>query len=164
MESFEGLNTEFWRFAVKAQASELQYLVIGGMAMNLHGLLRNTVDTDLWIPPDAPNMGRLCHVLQDLGYEETDWAFLKQENQLDQLVFSIEGPIDFLTTLPPSLEFKSCYERRTTRTFQSIHLPILSLPDLRESKIRAKREQDLRDVLLIDQKMRLPFGGMKNGQ
>jgi hypothetical protein len=154
MDSLEGISTEFWRFATGAQAVKLEYLVIGGMAMNLHGLLRNTIDTDVWLPPDLPNMHRLCLLLKSMGYEESDWNFLRNEGDLHHLVFSIEGPIDFLTTLHPSLDFYPCYHRRTIQSFQDIAIPILSLPDLRESKIRAKREQDLRDVLLIDQKMR----------
>jgi hypothetical protein len=40
-------STEFWRFAQFAGEEGLEYLVIGGLALNFHRILRNTIDSDV---------------------------------------------------------------------------------------------------------------------
>jgi len=43
-----------------------QYLVIGGIACNLHGIVRATKDIDLLIPKDLKNTEKILAVLADL--------------------------------------------------------------------------------------------------
>jgi predicted nucleotidyltransferase len=35
---------------------QVRYLVIGGVAVNLHGYSRNTKDIDIWVAADEPNL------------------------------------------------------------------------------------------------------------
>ena len=44
----------------------VDYVVIGGVAMNLHGLVRATEDLDVFIRPDAENVERLRRALRAL--------------------------------------------------------------------------------------------------
>jgi hypothetical protein len=143
-------NTEFWRFAQLAAQLNLQYMVIGGLALNFHGLIRNTVDSDVWISPDSGNLQALMQVLKAMDYREENYAFLGNPNS-DALVFSIEGPIDFLTVVHRNFEFNACFGRAKISTLDNIHIPVLSLQDLRELKVLTRRPQDLRDVIIIDE-------------
>lgn len=44
----------------------VDYVVVGGVAMNLHGLVRATEDLDVFIRPEADNVARLRSALQAL--------------------------------------------------------------------------------------------------
>lgn len=37
----------------------VEYVVVGGVAVNVHGLVRATEDLDLFVKPDAENIARL---------------------------------------------------------------------------------------------------------
>jgi hypothetical protein len=41
----------------------VDYVVVGGVALNLHGLVRATEDLDLFVRPDADNIARLRRAL-----------------------------------------------------------------------------------------------------
>jgi len=66
------------------------------------------------------------------------------------LVFSIEGPIDFLTEVHRNFSFLDCHARSKLIAPQGTPISVLSLTDLRELKILARRPQDIRDVGIID--------------
>ena len=143
--------TEFWRFAQVAASKQFEYLVIGGLALNFHKILRNTIDSDLWIKPTKENFNKLKMVLLEMGYEIADVDFIDTLTITETCSFCIDGPIDLLTQVDRSFEFDECIERAFFYQIDNIQIPIIGLNDLRDLKIRAKRPQDLRDVILIDE-------------
>lgn len=143
-------STEFWRFAQFAGEEKLEYLVIGGMALNFHKILRNTIDSDIWIHPKQANFQKLKSVLIKLGYVPAELTFLDALSETEPFVFGIEGPIEFLTQVHFDFTFPVCFERAIFYQIDSTLIPVIRLSDLRELKMRSKRPQDLRDVLLID--------------
>ena len=46
----------------------VEYLLIGGVAANLHGTLRSTKDVDLLVPRDRANAEKLLAALSELPY------------------------------------------------------------------------------------------------
>lgn len=143
--------TEFWRFAQIAANEQLEYMVIGGLALNFHKILRNTIDSDLWIKPLKENFVKLKKILIEMGYDEEDLNYLDSLTESETCVFSIDGPIEFLTQVHHSFHFQTCYERAMHFQIEKTEIPVLGLTDLRDLKVRAKRPQDLRDVILIDE-------------
>lgn len=60
---------EFDRFLDIARAFErakVTYVLVGGVAVNLHGILRATEDVDFFVRPDADNIERLKKALKSL--------------------------------------------------------------------------------------------------
>jgi hypothetical protein len=47
-------------------ARDVEYILVGGVALGVHGLVRATEDIDLFIRPDAGNVDRLRRALRDL--------------------------------------------------------------------------------------------------
>jgi hypothetical protein len=45
---------------------EVDYVLVGGVAVNLHGILRATEDMDIFVKPDAENVDRLKQALQEV--------------------------------------------------------------------------------------------------
>ena len=52
-------------------AEEVEYLLIGGQAVNLHGILRFTDDIDLFVSPTPENVERLRRALRRLWTDES---------------------------------------------------------------------------------------------
>mgnify|MGYP001590447199 CR=1 FL=1 len=49
-------------------ANHAKYVVIGGVALNLHGLIRATMDIDLLIPKDIKNTKEVLDTLKNLAF------------------------------------------------------------------------------------------------
>ncbi len=47
-------------------------MLIGGLAVNFHGIIRNTQDMDIWLAPTNENSDLFYKVLLDLGYTEEE--------------------------------------------------------------------------------------------
>ena len=49
--------------------SEVDFLIVGGYAVNFHGFRRTTGDIDLWIKPDNNNKLKVIKALELIGIE-----------------------------------------------------------------------------------------------
>ncbi len=49
---------------------KVEYLVVGGMAVNYHGYHRSTGDLDVWVAISPQNDDRLARALQRFGFSE----------------------------------------------------------------------------------------------
>lgn len=124
--------------------SGAKYLVIGGVASNLHGLARATKDIDILIPKDLENTQQLLDALGNLM-----WG-LSRELDAERVLskpFTIIGdtPRVDLLLVAGRLTFEKAYPRRTERTIEGIRVPYISLDDLIESK-RTDRPRDAVEV------------------
>lgn len=145
-------NEEFRLFAENAQRNQLKYLVIGGFAMYLNGLSRNTEDVDIWLEPTHENGERFIRTLIGMGYEEAEIEVVKQLDFTQPQVFGLNNYLDILTYVHRKFDFSESYAR--SRSFQNDHghtIHFLHLNDLREQKVVAHRMQDLRDIIMIDE-------------
>ncbi|MBE9465115.1 hypothetical protein ACFP1I_16135 [Dyadobacter subterraneus] len=144
-------NNEFLDFTRCAQEHKLDYMIIGGFAMFLNGLNRATEDVDIWIKPTKKNGETLIQVLLCMDYEEDDLEQLKLLDFTQAQVFGLNRELDILTYVHNKFDFDILFERsRITTNAQGSVIHFLHLNDLRELKILARRPQDLRDVIMID--------------
>jgi uncharacterized protein (DUF1330 family) len=60
---------EIERVLAALERAGVRYLVVGGVAVVLHGFLRTTADLDLVIQLDPANVRRALDALTDLGYQ-----------------------------------------------------------------------------------------------
>ena len=144
-------NDEFKLFTEHAVRNDLRYIVIGGFAMYLNGLARNTEDVDIWIEPTAPNGQQFIRTLLGMGYTDDELNQVKSLDFTQPQVFGLNNYLDILTVVHPKFIFEDCFQRSRSVVNQygnTIHF--LHLNDLREQKIVARRPQDLRDIVMID--------------
>ncbi|HET6992962.1 MAG TPA: nucleotidyltransferase [Bacteroidia bacterium] len=127
----------------------VQYLVVGGYAVNYYGYRRTTGDIDLWIKPENEiNKKRLIDVFRNLGVGRDT---LKKINELDftQPVVFIDGEepfkIDFMTYIA-SVKFDEAWQKRVIATLDEIAIPFIHFNHLILSKISTGREKDKIDV------------------
>jgi hypothetical protein len=83
---------------------EVEYVLIGGAALNVHGLIRTTEDLDLFIAPTADNIARTRRALHAV-WNDPDIELITTEDLLGEYPAVRYGPpsgaiyLDILTRL-----------------------------------------------------------------
>lgn len=125
----------------------VRYVLVGGVAANLHGSVRATRDVDILVPRDLENTRRLLKALSRLPYG------IARELDPDEVAtrpITIVGDdprVDILLSAA-SVSFKQAYPRRLVRRIDGVSVPYLSLADLRRSKAtgRPRDQADLEQL------------------
>ncbi len=141
-------------------AANVCYLIVGGVAVVLHGHLRTTLDLDLVIQLERENLDRALKVFTDLGFEPRVpvllGAFADAQNreiwsrEKNMVVFSLWHPglagfaVDLFLEEP--FDFEAVYGRAVSVRLEEVTATVLSLDDLIAMKKSAARPQDLLDV------------------
>lgn len=147
--------------------AKVEYLVAGGIALNLHQIVRMTVDLDLIVHLKKKNVEAFVQVMRSLGFrskvpvnpldfadEEKREAWISEKGMI---VFSFVNPnnpmelIDIFVREPRPFEelFK---RRKDVQVFDTI-IPILGIQDLLALKEAAGRPKDQYDIMLLKEKM-----------
>lgn len=98
---------------LKALAREgVDYVLVGAVALNLHGIVRATEDIDLFIRPDGENVDRLKRALRRV-WDDPDIAEISAHDLLGDYPTIRYGPpgegfvIDLLARLGSAFSFES---------------------------------------------------------
>ncbi|GAB3506550.1 DUF6036 family nucleotidyltransferase [Spirosoma knui] len=146
-------NSEFLEFVKAADQHELQYILIGGLAMILNGAVRFTQDVDLWLEPTNDNKDRFVNSLLTFGYDEDQVRGMREADFTQPQMIRIHDiPMDVLTSIHHRLDYFACKKRAkafTTKGGQTVYF--LHINDLRETKVLARRTKDLNDIVMIDE-------------
>lgn len=142
------------------KAYDIDYLLVGGLAMNLHGVPRMTMDVDLVIALDAGNIAKLANCakelglypnvpvkLEDLAIAKKREALLAEKNLIALSLISntpATPTVDILIHHP--LDFKEAFSRVVQRDISGTPVLLASLGDMIALKKAAGRAQDLSDI------------------
>ncbi len=131
---------------------DVDFILIGGYAVNYHGYIRATGDMDVWLKPDNENKKKVISAFRDLNLHPDDLTKLDESFDFEQVVvFHFGNPperIDFLTRLP-GVVFNDAKQRCVKMPLKEIQIPVLHLDDLIASKLTANRPQDRTDVEIL---------------
>ena len=147
----------------RLEEAKVRYLVVGGIAVNLHGVNRLTHDVDLMIALDPVNLGRFVALakrysfkpvvpvrIEDLADAEKvrDWI----ENK-HMLAFGlrpqnpVEPTIDIL--VKPPVDFESAYACRVVAEVQGQSIAVASVADIIAMKTGTGRAKDQDDSAML---------------
>lgn len=144
------------RIFAALDAHKVEYVVIGGIAVQVYGHVRMTNDVDLIPSPTPQNLERLAVALQDLearvlnaGSEHLaiDARMLPRAT-LWQLS-TRHGDIDVLHDAPGAAPFPQLRERALLIKLGDHPIPIASRDDLIKMKRAAGRPVDLADIAAL---------------
>jgi predicted nucleotidyltransferase len=125
-----------------------RYLVIGGVAVGVHGYPRVTLDLDLTIEPTLTNAEAVLTALREVGLG-TAFLIEPQELLAQQItIFQDLVRVD-VQTQTPGIDFESAWARRDVKQIEGVPVNIVSLEDLIASKQAAGRPQDLEDLEVL---------------
>jgi hypothetical protein len=138
---------------------DVEYVTIGGIAIQAHGGQRLTQDLDVAIASSTDNLARLASALLDLNArilgpdgqrsQSTPTAPLLASSDQWHLI-TLHGPLDVLT-LPAHLgSFADMRARAHEVPLGDLSIPIAHREDLLKMKRAAGRPQDLADVRLLE--------------
>jgi len=138
----------------------VRYLVVGGVAVVLHGFMRATADLDLFVDFEDANIRSFIGAMKDLGFKPKapvaidDFASSDQRGkwrrEKGMTVFSVYRPshphelVDIFVDEPTP--FGAAFNRRKEISIESAKVSLISIPDLIALKKQAGRPQDLEDI------------------
>lgn len=138
----------------------VEYALLGGAAMALHGFPRMTKDIDLLLPRDARNNARLLKALGALQ-ESLSLDMLPDRKTLDAgYSTSAEGELGIdLLFVAASKTFKEYREHIVTRDLDGVPVKVLDLDGMLLSK-QTGRPEDLADLRRLE-RLKGPAGGRR---
>jgi len=140
------LPSDFKDFIRLLNANSVEYLLVGGYAVALHGYVRYTQDMDIWVLISPGNAAKVVQTLKDFGFPTADE--LLDVFQKEKRVVSMGIPpvkIEVVTSID-GVSFEECFENRLVIEVEGIPISYLSLEDLRENKKASGRFKDLNDL------------------
>jgi len=149
----------------RLQEEGIRYLVVGGLAMNLHGIPRMTADVDLFVDLEKANANRFLAAMKALGFvpgvpvpaesfadPEARDTWRREKNMLVMGFVNPSRPaigLDVFVFEP--VPFGPAYERRKRVSVdeEALEIPVVSREDLIAMKEGTGRLQDASDVKIL---------------
>jgi hypothetical protein len=134
----------------------VEYVVVGGLAVQVHGHVRMTNDLDLIPAPTRENMRRLADALNELGAKvlnkgsegTTIDARMLPRATLWQFA-TAAGDIDVLHEAPGASSFEKLRARALEVSLGGLRIPFAGRDDLISMKRASGRSVDLGDVAAL---------------
>ena len=150
MDIFDEELLKFWRSLL---VNDVRFLMIGGVAINLHGYHRTTNDIDLWIDDTLLNRKQLRIAFKEYGLGDfsslenmqfvAGWTTFRLDNSLElDMMTSVKGLENYT--------FQEAYDVASIADILDIQVPFLHINQLIESKKAANRPKDQIDVIALE--------------
>jgi hypothetical protein len=137
----------------------VEYVTIGGIAIQAHGGQRLTQDLDVAVAASSENLARLAGALRDLDARilgpdgrrssTVPSASLLASSEQWHLI-TVHGPLDVITLPAHMGSFTELRARAHEVSLGELSIPIAHRGDLLMMKRAAGRPQDLADVRLLE--------------
>lgn len=129
--------------------NDVQYLLIGGYAVIIHGYDRTTGDMDIWLSPDNSNKQKLIAAFEALGYEKESLMDLSSSDFKDTVMFFLgvePFKVDFTNKIA-FVSFDEAYKNKMTCKIEDdFFIPVININELVLSKINTGRLKDKADI------------------
>lgn len=143
------LNPNFKKLLELLNDNQVEYLVIGGYAVAVHGYVRATGDIDIWINQTAENADKMLTVMLQFGFDAYDF-------QLEDFMI-VDGKAGFVSIGQEplkiellgevsGLQFLECFEQKIIVEIEGLPVNFISLSDLIKNKRASGRAKDLLDI------------------
>jgi hypothetical protein len=149
------------RIFAALQRHEVEYLTIGGVAVNAHGHVRNTRDVDVLIEWSAENMRRLAAALGDLDAKlfgvDADLHEVDPRDPEDLLkggnftLRTVAGGLDLFdpAEIPGGRPYEEMRPRAVEAVVEGVSIRAVGFDDLIRLKRESGRDRDLEDVATL---------------
>ena len=141
--------------------NNVQYLIVGGSAVALHGFFRMSIsrsgfpaekfDLDIWYNPSYPNYFNLLNALESLGEDVSEFRneqTPKPEKSFFKFDFE-QFTLDFLPSIGDLQKFRDSHNSCDLLSIDGIEVPFINMEDLILNKERQGRPADIEDVIQL---------------
>jgi len=143
---------------------QVDYLVVGGVALVLQGAIRMTADLDLMVALDEENLTTFVTVMNELGFRPkapvSAEALVSAENRAAWVkdkamqVFSFYHPGEMVSLVDvfvhEPIPYHEMRERVDLKVIDDFTIPVASIQDLIMLKRIAGRPQDMEDIKALE--------------
>lgn len=141
--------TGFGRILDDLNGAGIRYVLIGGIALIRHGVVRATRDIDAVFDPDSDNVERIRALVDRWSATRPDGSPVPEGGIASDRTIHLSTPhgaLDLLSEAVVALPFSDLLARAETRRVDGVDAPICSLADLVAMKRSVGRERDLVDL------------------
>ena len=140
---------------------QVRYLLVGGLAMNLHGVPRMTMDVDLVLVMDDANLDRFIACAESQGLVPTVPVTLKAlkdpaqrqlwRDQKRMIAFGLQNnqariPIMVDILIAPAIDIEQAIARAVVRNLDGLPITLAGIDDMIALKRGTGRLQDESDI------------------
>lgn len=139
-------SQDFREFIELLIKNKVEYLVVGGYAVGIHGHPRYTGDLDIWLNATPFNADRILQSVNEFGFSSfklTQEDFTRPGN-----VIQLGYPplrIDLLTEID-GVTFEECFKNRKEVTIDHLTVNFIGYHDLLKNKKESGRPRDIDDI------------------
>lgn len=137
---------DFIDFIELCNKNAVEYLVVGGLAVVVHGYPRFTGDMDIWMKLTDANATKMLKVLEEFGFSSLG---ISKEDllQVDAVIQIGIRPlrIDLMNEIA-GISFDDAFSERKEISRENVIINFIGLNHLLESKKIAGRKQDQADI------------------
>ncbi|MEM4313066.1 MAG: DUF6036 family nucleotidyltransferase [Thermoplasmata archaeon] len=143
------------------ELKKVKYLVVGGIAVNLYGYVRITMDMDIMVDLSEKNLSKVMDVMEKLGYsprvpvnpeefilKKNRDKWIKGKNAVVFTFIDMKNPykhIDIFLNNP--IDFSKAYLRKEVMVIGGIKVFVASIEDIIKLKSIAGRPRDKEDII-----------------
>jgi hypothetical protein len=141
--------TGFGRILEDLNDAGVRYVLIGGIALIRHGVVRATRDVDAVFDPEQDNVERIRMLIEQWGATRPDGSAVPDDGIAGDRTIHLatkHGDLDLLSEKSAGVSFGDLRARADTRRVDGVEALICSLADLVKLKRSAGRERDLVDL------------------
>lgn len=139
-------SPDFREFVELLIKYKVEYLIVGGYAVSVHGHPRYTGDLDIWLNPTLENARKIVKCVNDFGFSSfglTTSDFIKEGN-----IIQLGYPplrIDLLTNID-GVTFFECFKNKKEIEIEGLIVNFIGYNDLLKNKKESGRLRDLDDL------------------
>ena len=142
---------------------KLRYLIVGGVAVNLHGYPRFTNDIDILLALDHDNLEKMAAIMKEMGYEQRLPISIQELGDTDKVrtlikenglvaysfIHAKEPQFNIDVLVGESMEFEKFTAHTMHANVWGLDVPVVSIDDLIAMKQNSDREKDVQDVVAL---------------
>ncbi len=140
----------------------VNYIMVGGVAVNLHGYSRTTKDIDIWIKDTKENRQLLGLAFSKFGYEDINFEDFQFIPGWTDFNIGTGILIDILIEMEglKGYSFDECLQVASIAEIENVPVPFLQINQLIENKRAVNRSKDQIDVMELEKirQLRIEMG------
>lgn len=141
-------NQDFQEFIRALNEADVQYVLVGGYAVILHGYNRTTGDLDIWVERTEENYLRLVSAFRIFSMPVFDMSLENFLNTTQFDVFTFGVPpvsIDIMLKVK-GLDFNEALSMAEWKVIDDVKVNLIDLQSLIRAKKASGRHRDLDDI------------------
>ncbi len=140
-------NEHFRDFIQALNDKKVDYVLVGGMAVILHGYVRGTGDMDIWVNKTKENYKKLVKAFAQFGmpvFDMTEKSFLSDE--FDVYGIGVQPVRIEIMTAVKGLNFEETFNVSQIYKEDDLEIRLVHISHLIQSKKASGRFRDLDDI------------------